>query len=345
MHKADIPELKKKIDASSKNVSDQASLERFRTEYLGKNGVLTGFLKGLKNAGPEERAFLGGELNNIKSSLEAFIELKTGELKKEELNKKLSSGSADPTLPGINFPVGGIHPLTAVLHEIIEIFSKLGFVCADGPEIETDYYNFEALNFPEEHPARDTHDTFYLDMADGKKDLILRTHTSPVQIRVMKAHNPPLRILIPGRVFRHEATDATHSFVFNQVEGLVVDEKTNFEDLKGNLTVFARKMFGENLNTRFRPSFFPFTEPSAEMDIECIFCAGKGCRICKFTTWLEIMGAGMVHPSVLKAGGYDSEKYTGYAFGMGVERIAILKYGVNDMRLFFENDIKFLRQF
>jgi phenylalanyl-tRNA synthetase alpha chain len=258
---------------------------------------------------------------------------------------KLTKNQVDPTLPGISLPAGGIHPLTLAMREVIDIFSKLGFVCADGPEIETDYYNFEALNFPEEHPAKDTHDTFYLNLNDGKKDYILRTHTSPVQIRVMKTHKPPLRILIPGRVFRHEATDATHSFVFNQVEGLVVDEKTNFEDLKGNLNEFAHKMFGESLNTRFRPSFFPFTEPSAEMDIQCIFCSGKGCRICKFTGWLEIMGAGMVHPNVLKSGGYDSEKYTGYAFGMGVERIAILKYGVNDMRLFYENDIKFLSQF
>ncbi|MFH1282745.1 MAG: phenylalanine--tRNA ligase subunit alpha [bacterium] len=346
MKKEDISNLKKRIRNEFEKISDLTGLEKLRQEFLGKKGALTVLLRSLKDVAQSEKAQIGKALNKIKEEFETFCSSKIEEYSKASVEKEIKSKLIDATLPGVPVYIGSTHPLSQIIQEIILIFSRLGFVCADGPEIETDYNNFEALNFPNEHPARDEHDTFYLNINDNKgKPFIMRTHTSPVQIRVMKAHKPPLRILVPGRVFRHEATDATHSYMFHQVEGLAIDTNINFADLKGNLNIFAQQMFGKEIKTRFRPGFFPFTEPSAEMDIVCIFCKGSGCRVCKSTGWLEIMGSGMVHPHVLTAVGYDAEKYIGYAFGMGVERIAMLKYGINDMRLFFENDNRFLRQF
>jgi len=289
----------------------------------------------LKNAAEHERPKLGKQLNELKNLVSNALETAQTQWRSDAVHDQL-----DLSLPGRKPYLGRRHPLTKILDEIKSIFVSMGFVIEDGPEIESDYYNFEALNMPRNHPARDMQDTLYI-----SEDIVLRTHTSPVQVRVMENRKPPVRIIAPGRVYRRDTPDASHSPFFHQVEGLVVDEGINFGDLKGVITAFAHKMFGSDIRVRFRPSFFPFTEPSAEYDFICVFCRGKGCRVCKNTGWVEISGAGMVDPNVFDYVNYDSEKYTGYAFGMGIDRIAMLKYGIHDIRLFFENDVRFLEQF
>lgn len=317
------------------------ALNEIKVRILGRKGEMTQILRGLKDLAGEERAEAGKTANEVKNQLENLIETKTAELKQAELDKRLQSEKIDVTLPGLPLPVGGIHPISRVTDEIKAIFTGMGFAVAEGPEIETDYYNFEALNIPHDHPARDMQDSFYI-----TEQMLLRTHTSPVQVRTMEKMAPqiPVKIIVPGKVYRKD-DDATHSPMFNQVEGLLIDENITFANLKGILMLFAQKVFGEQVKVRYRPSFFPFTEPSAEMDISCVNCQGVGCRVCSCTGWLEILGAGMVNPRVLQFGGYDPEKVTGFAFGMGIERIAMLKFGINDLRLFYDNDKRFLTQF
>jgi phenylalanyl-tRNA synthetase alpha chain len=317
-----------------------AELEQVRVRFLGRQGELTHLLRSLGTLPPDERPVVGAAANDAKRQLEALLETRMGEAREAERASERRRGRLDLTLPGRRPPLGTVHPLTRVHDEIVRIFGGLGFSVAEGPDIETDYYNFEALNIPADHPARDMQDTFYL-----PGGLLLRTHTSPVQIRTMLAQKPPVRIVVPGRVHRRDVPDASHSPVFHQVEGLAVDRHVTMADLKGTLELFAREMFGPRSRIRFRPSFFPFTEPSAEVDVVCFLCGGDGCRVCKQSGWLEILGSGMVHPQVLKNVGYDPEEVTGWAFGMGIERIAMLKYGIDDIRLFFENDLRFLRQF
>lgn len=334
-----------RLQQESKRLISQAqdaqALESLRIQYLGRKGELTLLLRSLGDLPPDKKKELGQQANLLKSELEQLLEEKASALKKSQQQSALSK-TRDLSLPGRTFALGTVHPLTTVTWEILEIFESLGFQRAEGPEVELEAYNFEALNFPKEHPSRDAQDTFYL---KDFPDRLLRTHTSPVQIRTMKSYQPPLRIVAPGRVYRHEAIDATHSAVFHQVEGFAVDPDVTFADLKGILTIFAQRMFGPHQATRFRPSFFPFTEPSAEVDVRCFGCGGKGCRICKGSGWIELMGAGLIHPNVFQAVGYDPESISGYAFGMGVERIAMLRYGVTDMRMFYENDMRFLEQF
>ena len=320
------------------SVKDEKDLNDLRVKYLGKKGVITLSLKKVGSLSSEERPEFGRQVNEVKKILEEGINAK-----KDELKKKTSLDEEkdffDPTLPGERPARGTLHPITQVMDEVISIFTFMGFEVAEGPEIESDYYNFEALNIPKDHPARDMQDTFYI-----TDDVVLRTHTSPVQIRTMEKESPPVRIIAPGRVYRCDS-DISHTPMFHQVEGLFVDEGVSFAHLKGILQIFAHEVFGKNASLRFRPSFFPFTEPSAEVDVQCVLCKGKGCRLCSNSGWLEILGAGMVDPEVFKAVNYDSEKWTGFAFGMGIERIAMLKYGIDDIRLFFENDLRFLKQF
>lgn len=337
----DLQELKKKAEERISKISTMEEINDFRVKMLGRKGEMTLMLRGLKDLAVEERIEVGRTANEIKDRLEIMVNEKLEEFRKEALKKQLAEEKIDVTLPGRPAHRGGKHPLTRVSEEIVDIFMGMGFSVAEGPEIETDYYNFEALNVPRDHPARDMQDTFYIN-----EDILLRTHTSPVQVRTMEKTNPrlPVKIVVPGRVYRKD-DDATHSPMFHQVEGLLIDRHITFANLKGILMAFARKAFGEDVKVRYRPSFFPFTEPSAEMDISCVMCRGSGCRVCSQTGWLEIMGSGMVHPRVLEYGGYDPEQVTGFAFGMGVERIAMLKYGIDDMRLLFDNDIRFLRQF
>ena len=316
-----------------------ADLKQIRVKYLGRQGILTQFLRSLASIPAAERPEVGRLANQAKAEIETLLGQRLAEVRAAERRRELESERVDLTLPGRRPPMGTLHPLTLVQDEIIEIFQGLGFAVAEGPEVESDFYNFEALNIPRDHPARDMQDTFYL-----SEDVLLRTHTSPVQIRTMKVQPPPVRIICPGKVYRRDA-DITHSPMFHQVEGLAVDRNISMGDLKGTLELFAREMFGARTTTRFRPSFFPFTEPSAEVDVRCFLCGGEGCRVCKQSGWLEILGSGMVHPQVLRNVGYDPEDVTGWAFGMGVERIAMLKYGIDDIRLFFENDLRFLSQF
>jgi phenylalanyl-tRNA synthetase alpha chain len=319
--------------------TSSAELEQLRVRYLGRQGALTLLLRSLGTLPATERPLVGAAANEAKRALEALLDVRLSETRELERRQERARRRLDLTLPGRRPPEGALHPLTRVHDEIIGIFVGLGFSVAEGPEIEDDYHNFEALNIPRDHPARDMQDTFYL-----SEDTLLRTHTSPVQIRTMQAQRPPVRVICPGKVYRRDA-DITHSPMFHQVEGLAVDRHITMGDLKGTLELFAREMFGPRSKIRFRPSFFPFTEPSAEVDVLCFLCGGGGCRVCSQTGWLEILGSGMVHPQVLKNVGYDPEEVTGWAFGMGIERIAMLKYGVDDIRLFFENDLRFLRQF
>lgn len=316
-------------------------INQLRTRILGRKGEITALLRGLKGLDEKQRAEVGQVANQVKENLDKAITGRINLLKDQELENRLEREVIDVTLPGLPFPPGGLHPLSRIMGDIREIFTGLGFSVAEGPEIERDYYNFEALNIPRDHPARDMQDSFYVN-----EEVLLRTHTSPVQVRTMERMAPqlPVKIIVPGKVYRRD-DDATHSPMFQQVEGLLIDEHITFGNLKGILMLFAHRMFGEEVRVRYRPSFFPFTEPSAEMDISCVNCGGEGCRVCSHTGWLEILGAGMVHPRVLQYGGYDPEKVTGFAFGMGVERIAMLKYGINDLRLFFDNDQRFLKQF
>jgi phenylalanyl-tRNA synthetase alpha chain len=319
--------------------ASSSELEAVRVKYLGRSGALTQILKSLGTLPPDERPLVGAAANEAKRELEALLDGRLGAMLETERRRQRERERPDLTLPGRRPPRGALHPLTRVRDEIVAVFMGLGFSVADGPQIETDFYNFEALNIPRDHPARDMQDTFYL-----SPETLLRTQTSPVQIRTMLAQKPPVRIIAPGVVYRRDA-DITHSPMFHQVEGLAVDERITMADLKGTLELFARELFGARSKIRFRPSFFPFTEPSAEVDVVCFLCGGDGCRVCKQSGWLEILGSGMVHPQVLRNVGYDPEAVTGWAFGMGIERIAMLKYGVDDIRLFFENDLRFLRQF
>ena len=310
-----------------------------RVDYLGKKGQLTGLLKGLSNLTPEDRPKAGALINVVKQELQELIGERKTALDATAVKAKLEQEAIDVTMPGRAKTIGGVHPVTQTIERMEDFFSAIGFDVVEGPEIEDDYHNFEALNIPAHHPARAMHDTFYVD-----EHTVLRTHTSPVQVRVMESQEPPLRIICPGRVYRCDS-DLTHTPMFHQVEGLLIDEHSSFSDLKGLIEDFLRVFFERDLEVRFRPSYFPFTEPSAEVDIQCVNCGGKGCRVCSQTGWLEVMGCGMVHPKVFEAAGIDTEKYSGFAFGMGVERLAMLRYGVNDLRLFFDNDLRFLEQF
>jgi phenylalanyl-tRNA synthetase alpha chain len=323
-------------------VQNLKELNDIRVAYLGKKGPVTEILKGMGKLSAEERPKMGALANEVRGSITEKIESKQEKLEREAVQKKLESETIDVTLPGRPVRKGSHHPLTKMVEEIEDLFIGMGYTIAEGPEVEKDYYNFEALNLPKGHPARDMQDSFYI-----TEDILLRTHTSPVQARTMEGKNGkgPIKIICPGKVYRRDTDDATHSHQFTQIEGLVVDENIRMSDLKGTLQVFAKKMFGEDREIRLRPSFFPFTEPSVEMDISCKMCGGKGCNVCKKTGWIEILGAGMVHPNVLEMAGYDSKKYTGFAFGMGPERIAMLKYGIDDIRHFYTNDVRFLTQF
>lgn len=321
------------------NAQNLAALDSIRVNYLGKKGSLTGLLKGLGKLSAEDRPAAGAEINRAKARVQESINQHKQRLEKAEIEQKLTSETIDVTLEGRRADIGGLHPVTRTLKRIENIFAAVGYQVAQGPEIEDDFHNFEALNIPSHHPARAMHDTFYIDETH-----VLRTHTSPVQVRTMLNQEPPIQIVCPGRVYRCDS-DLTHTPMFHQVEGLLVDTDISFADLKGTVDQFLKAFFEADVPVRFRPSYFPFTEPSAEVDIQCTNCGGKGCRICKGTGWLEIMGCGMVHPNVFKSCNVDPEKYTGFAFGMGVERLAMLRYGVNDLRLFFDNDIDFLRQF
>ena len=327
------------IDKAAKSLND---LNDIRVKYLGKKGELTSILRGMGKLSAEDRPRIGHIVNKARQELEDLIAEKNEQLKQEELETRLINERIDVTLPGRTNPHGHIHPLTLTLLQIKEIFMRMGFSVEEGPEIEKDYYNFEALNLPKDHPARDMQDSFYI-----TEDILMRSQTSPVQARTMEAHEPnsPIRMIAPGRVYRRDDYDATHSPMFTQVEGMVIDKGISLADLKGTLETFLKQTFGPKVKVRFRPSFFPFTEPSAEVDISCVMCKGKGCRVCKGTGWLEILGSGMIHPNVLKMSGYDPEQVSGFAFGMGVERIAMLVYGIDDLRLFYDNDLRFLKQF
>jgi len=326
--------------------ADAAALEAIRLAVLGKKGSLTQILRGMKDVPPEDRPLVGNLVNQCKAAVEQAIEEGKARLIADERARAARTERVDVSLPGRRRPRGHLHPLTETLEEVVRIFEKMGFVWEDGPEVETPWYNFDALNFPPDHPARDMQDTLFVN-----DNLLLRTHTSPVQIRVMQRHQPPVRMLAPGWVYRADAIDASHYPMFSQVEGLLVDEQVTFGDLKGMLAQFVHEFLGPQTKTRFRPAFFPFTEPSAELDVSCFVCEGRGkkgdavCPVCKGTGWKEILGCGMVDPAVYQAVGYDPEAVTGFAFGMGIERIAMFRYGVDDLRLFFEGDLRFLRQF
>ncbi|MBC53934.1 MAG: phenylalanine--tRNA ligase subunit alpha [Gammaproteobacteria bacterium] len=323
------------IDATQ----DERALEQLRVDYLGKKGRLTDLLKGLGKLPADQRPAAGESINIAKRQIQEALDTRREVLVEQALAAQLAKETLDVTLPGRRQSAGGLHPVSRTIDRIQRLFESVGYSVAEGPEIEDDYHNFEALNIPGHHPARAMHDTFYINPST-----VLRTHTSPVQVRVMEQGKPPFRMICPGRVYRCDS-DLTHTPMFHQVEGLLIAEDVSFADLKGTLQEFLRAFFEADLAVRFRPSYFPFTEPSAEVDMSCVMCAGKGCRVCKQTGWLEVLGCGMVHPSVLEASGIDSEQYRGYAFGMGVERLAMLRYGVNDLRLFFENDLRFLKQF
>jgi phenylalanyl-tRNA synthetase alpha chain len=346
----DINSIKAQLESDSQNVNSPETLEEFRTKYLGRKGALAQLTGSIPTLPAQERGQLGRQVNELKSTILAIIGEKQGLLSIPAGQPKKPAN--DISMPGVAQELGHLHPLTQVMEEICAVFSRMGFSVVEGPEIETEENNFTGLNIPLDHPSRDAFDTFYLRrQATGDRRhptehrLLLRSHTSPVQIRVMKTQKPPLAIVVPGRVYRPDAVDASHSFMFHQIEGLLVDEGIRFSDLKGVLKEFIKVVFGNDIKMRFRPHFFPFTEPSAEVDISCIICKGKGCSVCGRKGWLEILGSGMVHPNVFKHVGYDAKIYSGFAFGMGVERIAMLKYGINDIRLFFENDLRFLRQF
>ncbi len=335
-----LEELEKQALEAIAAAADPAGLDGVRVSYLGKKGLLTQQLKQLGALPEAERPAAGQAINRIKERVQQALEARRDTLQSSQLDARLASERVDVTLPGRGQPRGGLHPVTITMRRIEELFRPLGFSVAEGPEIEDDHHNFEALNIPAHHPARAMHDTFYFDA-----HTLLRTHTSPVQVRVMEQRQPPLRIIAPGRVYRCDS-DLTHTPMFHQVEGLLVDEQVSFANLRGLLDEFLRAFFERSdLPVRFRPSYFPFTEPSAEVDIQCVICAGEGCRVCGQSGWLEVLGCGMVHPKVFEQVGIDNERYTGFAFGMGVERLAMLRYGVNDLRLFFENDMNFLKQF
>lgn len=338
---SNITDIEKEALREIQESQDISALEKVRIKYLGRRGIITDIMSRLPELAAEQRPIVGKQANDLKVRLINLISERQRQLKSQVQTEK--KHKIDISLPGIQEELGHNHPITIVVKEICDIFTRIGFNVIEGPEIETEYNNFTALNIPIEHPSRDAFDTFYLKPEEEK--LLLRSHTSPVQIRAMKKHKPPLAVVVPGKVYRPDAVDASHSFMFHQVEGFLVDEDVKFSDLKGVLTYFAKQMFGKDTRMRFRPHFFPFTEPSAEMDISCIICKGRGCSVCGRKGWLEILGSGMIHPNVFKHVGYDTKKYTGFAFGMGADRIAMLKYGINDIRLFYENDLRFIKQF
>ncbi len=334
----DLTRLKEEATSVLKGINTEADLEKFRIQFLGRKGEFSSILRKLGSVPSEQRPRLGQLANSVKSEIEMLFKQVQQNLSDTQ-GEQHSETAVDLSLPGRRPASGKLHPVTQIMNEAIEILADLGFSVAEGPEIELDFYNFEALNIPAHHPARDMHDTFYIE-----DSVLLRTHTSPMQARVMEKKEPPLRVIAPGKVYRCDS-DITHTPMFHQVEGLMVDKNISFADLKGVLTVFVRKIFEKDLALRFRPSFFPFTEPSAEVDITCVICNGEGCRVCKKTGWIEILGSGMVDPEVFKKVNYDPEKFSGFAFGIGIERIAMLKYGINDIRLYYENDLRFLSQF
>ncbi len=336
----ELQQLDREARSALETITDRESLEALRVALLGRKGRITLLIRSVGSLPPEKRPRMGQAANRLKQNLQSLFDEAEERLHKETEARRTSHEAVDVTLPGLSFSRGRRHPITATLDEIIAIFTGLGFSLESGPEIETEYYNFDALNISADHPARDMHDTLYLE--DGR---LLRTHTSPVQIRTMEKTSPPLRMICAGKAFRADTPDASHSPMFHQLEGLMVDRAISLADLKGVLTVFARRLFGEKTRVRFRPSFFPFTEPSAEVDISCVVCSGKGCRLCSRRGWLEILGAGMVDPEVFRAVDCDPEEWTGFAFGMGIERIAMLKHGIDDIRLFYDNDLRFLHQF
>jgi len=340
MSNLDLEAINKTIDSEIEQINSPEKLEEFRLKYLARKGILAQLTSSIPSLPAEQRATFGQQVNILKTRITALIAEKQKTFIAQPGRKVTSQ--VDISMPGIAQDLGHLHPLTQVMDEICAIFTKMGFCIVEGPEIETEYNNFTGLNIPLEHPSRDVFDTFYL---KDKNRLLLRSHTSPVQIRAMKARKPPLAVVVPGRVYRPDAVDASHSFMFHQIEGFMVDTNIRFSDLKGVLEVFAKAVFGRDIRMRFRPHFFPFTEPSAEVDISCIICKGKGCSVCGRKGWLEILGSGMIHPNVFEHVGYDPKKYTGFAFGLGVERIAMLKYGIDDIRLFFEDDLRFLKQF
>lgn len=337
--KDQLNSLRASTVALTEQTFDLKALSDSRIKILGRKGELTMVLRGLKDLPTEERSAVGQLANQIKTELEALFDAREACLRDELEHAQLALESIDITMPGRRLPLGRSHILNRVTRELVDVFSGLGFQLAEGPEVEIDYYNFEALNMPKNHPARDMQDTFYF-----SENVLLRTHTSPVQIRTMEKRKPPVKVICPGKVYRRDA-DVTHSPMFMQIEGLWVDKRVSFSDLKGVLTAFAQEYFGDKLALRFRPSFFPFTEPSAEVDIQCVICGGSGCRTCSFTGWLEILGSGMVDPTLYKFVNYDPDIYSGFAFGLGIERVAMLKYGIPDIRLFYENDVRFLSQF
>ena len=332
----DLDKIKQQALGELDKAETSRDIEEISTRYLGRKGILTQFLRNISKLPAEERPAAGKNANAVKKNLETAIKAAAENLGSREAK---TEASIDVSLPGRSSAYGTLHPISQVNQEMCDIFSSLGFDIGEGPEVESDWYNFEALNFPKDHPARDMQDTFFV-----SDDVVLRTHTSPLQIRTMEKQQPPVRIITPGKVYRCDS-DLTHTPMFHQIEGLLVDENISFGDLKGILTTFVHQMFDEKTSLRFRPSFFPFTEPSAEVDILCVICRGQGCRVCSHTGWLEILGSGMVHPALYENVGYEADRYTGFAFGMGVERIAMLKYGIDDIRRFFENDMRFLSQF
>lgn len=338
--KEELEELKNKALSEISEAKDNEALNNIRVALLGKKGELTAILKGMKDVKPDDRPAVGKLVNETREAIEEKLTSAKKSFEEAELSMKLKSEKIDVTLPSKDVPTGHLHPNTVALNEVEKIFTGMGYEVAEGPEIEYDYYNFEALNIPANHPAKDEQDTFYIN-----KDILLRTQTSPVQVREMETGRLPIRMIAPGRVFRADEVDATHSPSFHQVEGMVIDKGITFADLKGTLAEFAKQLFGEDTKVKFRPHHFPFTEPSAEMDVSCFKCGGKGCRFCKGEGWIEILGCGMMHPNVLRMSGVDPDVYTGFAFGVGLERIALLKYEIDDMRLLYENDIRFLKQF
>lgn len=337
--KQQLEEIKSRAAAALAGAKLPQEIDELRVKFLGKKGELTGILKQMGKLSAEERPVIGQLANEVRAFIEKDIDTRLAEIKANQMAAQLESEKLDVTLPGKRPPFGAKHPLSIVLDEIKEIFIGMGFEIADGPEVETDYYNFEALNIPKDHPARDTQDTFYIN-----DNVLLRTQTSPVQVRVMEQKKPPIRIISPGRVYRSDALDATHSPLFHQIEGLVVDKGITFADLKGTLETFIKRLYGEDSVVRFRPHHFPFTEPSAEVDVQCFNCHGEGCRLCKGEGWIEILGCGMVHPTVLSNCGIDPEVYSGFALGMGLERVVMRRYNIDDIRLFYENDVRFLKQ-
>jgi len=335
-----LNQLVSEAEAAIGKASDLQTLDQLRVDFLGKKGRITEHMKGLGKLSAEQRPQAGQAINLAKQAVQQAVEAQRTQLKTAALEKRLASESLDVTLPGRSIPAGSLHPISRILARVEKLFAQMGFEVAEGPEVEDDFHNFEALNIPASHPARAMHDTFYFD-----DKTLLRTHTSPVQVRIMEQRQPPLRVIAPGRVYRCDS-DLTHSPMFHQVEGLMVDDRVTFVDLKAILIDFLHRFFErDDLAVRFRPSYFPFTEPSAEADIQCVMCSGEGCRVCSHTGWIEVLGCGMVHPNVFAHVNIDSEKYTGFAFGIGIERLAMLRYGVNDLRLFFDNDLRFLKQF